>query len=155
MVLKIAKPPRDKDSIMGLSWQCCSWMVSVSRLPFDKLTPLRHGSLLAVLLLDGFGKPLIIWKTGPPFPFLGTKIHHGSLQCCSGMVSKFDPPFLHCYTVYIKTKLAIFTSTAGMSLTFFTVYFLKIFFCSHPFSFDFSPLTQLFLRPYLFALLYF
>ena len=29
MVLKIAKPPRDKDSIVSLSWQCCSWMVSV------------------------------------------------------------------------------------------------------------------------------
>jgi len=28
MVLKIAKPPRDKDSIVSLSWQCCSWMVS-------------------------------------------------------------------------------------------------------------------------------
>ena len=27
MVLKIAKPPRDKDSIMSLSWQCCSWIV--------------------------------------------------------------------------------------------------------------------------------
>jgi hypothetical protein len=40
MVLKIAKPPRDKDSIMGLSWQCCSWMVSVSHLSFEKLTPL-------------------------------------------------------------------------------------------------------------------
>ena len=30
MVLKIAKPPRDKDSLMALSWQCCSWMVTVS-----------------------------------------------------------------------------------------------------------------------------
>ena len=30
MVLKITKPPRDKDSIMSLTWQCCSWMVSVS-----------------------------------------------------------------------------------------------------------------------------
>ena len=29
MVLKIAKPPRDKDSIVSLSCQCCSWMVSV------------------------------------------------------------------------------------------------------------------------------
>ena len=29
MVLKISKPPRDKDSIMSLSWQVCSWMVSV------------------------------------------------------------------------------------------------------------------------------
>ena len=29
MVLKIAKPPRDKDSLMSLSWQCCSWMVTV------------------------------------------------------------------------------------------------------------------------------
>ena len=28
MVLKIAKPPRDKDSIAGLAWQCCTWMVS-------------------------------------------------------------------------------------------------------------------------------
>ena len=32
MVLKIAKPPRDKDSLMALSWQCCSWMVTVSRM---------------------------------------------------------------------------------------------------------------------------
>ena len=29
MVLKIAKPPRDKDSIMSLSWQCCSWIVVI------------------------------------------------------------------------------------------------------------------------------
>ena len=29
MVLKIAKPPRDKDSLMSLTWQCCSWMVTV------------------------------------------------------------------------------------------------------------------------------
>ena len=28
MVLKICKPPRDKDSLVSLSWQCCSWMVS-------------------------------------------------------------------------------------------------------------------------------
>ena len=28
MVLKICKPPRDKDSLLSLSWQCCSWMVS-------------------------------------------------------------------------------------------------------------------------------
>lgn len=30
MVLKIMKPPRDKDSIASLSWQSCAWMVSVS-----------------------------------------------------------------------------------------------------------------------------
>ena len=30
MVLKIAKPPRDKDSIAGLTWQACTWMVSSS-----------------------------------------------------------------------------------------------------------------------------
>ena len=29
MVLKIAKPPRDKDSIASLAWQACSWVVSV------------------------------------------------------------------------------------------------------------------------------
>jgi hypothetical protein len=79
MVLKIAKPPRDKDSIMGLSWQCCSLMVSVSRLSLAKLTPsgqgLHHGPFLAVLLLDGFGKPLIIRKTDPS----GQGLNHGSL----------------------------------------------------------------------------
>jgi hypothetical protein len=126
MVLKIAKPPRDKDSIMGLSWQCCSWMVSVSRLSFKKVTPpltrdKDPSRISPVLFRDGL-------QVLPSFSSL-----------------------LHCLH---KIKLAIFTSTAGMSLTFFTVYFLKICFRSHPFSFDFSPLTQLFLRPQFFALLY-
>ena len=30
MVLKILKPPRDKDSLLSLCWQCCSWAVSQS-----------------------------------------------------------------------------------------------------------------------------
>ena len=30
MVLKICKPPRDKDSLLSLTWQCCSWAVSQS-----------------------------------------------------------------------------------------------------------------------------
>ena len=30
MVLKIAKPPRDKDNIASLTWQYCTWMVSSS-----------------------------------------------------------------------------------------------------------------------------
>ena len=30
MVLKICKPPRDKDSIVSLTWQCCTWLVAVS-----------------------------------------------------------------------------------------------------------------------------
>ena len=30
MVLKICKPPRDKDSMVALTWQCCTWVVAVS-----------------------------------------------------------------------------------------------------------------------------
>lgn len=43
MVLKINKPPRYKDSLLSLSWQCCSWIVSVSS-PFKHcLQPLALG----------------------------------------------------------------------------------------------------------------
>jgi hypothetical protein len=47
MVLKIAKPPRDKDSIMGLSWQCCSWMVSSLKKAVSQPHPLQEDHLLS------------------------------------------------------------------------------------------------------------
>ncbi len=36
MVLKICKPPRDKDSMVALTWQCCTWVVAVSFPAFVK-----------------------------------------------------------------------------------------------------------------------
>ena len=42
MVLKIAKPPRDKDSLMSLTWQCCSWMVTVIIGTIESLSLRQH-----------------------------------------------------------------------------------------------------------------
>ena len=39
MVLKICKPPRDKDSLLSLCWQCCTWAVSQS---LSGSTPWQH-----------------------------------------------------------------------------------------------------------------
>ena len=44
MVLKIAKPPRDKDCLASLSWQACSWLVSSVKLRAD-LHPLEADHL--------------------------------------------------------------------------------------------------------------
>ena len=48
MVLKIAKPPRDKDSLMSLTWQCCSWMVTVIIGPMGEYSSKCEGGVISL-----------------------------------------------------------------------------------------------------------
>ncbi len=56
MVLKICKPPRDKDSMVALTWQCCTWVVAVSFPAFFQV------KMLYLASCGKFSPPFFTWQ---------------------------------------------------------------------------------------------